>query len=230
MSTPDWRIDELRAEAAEHQESGASGLPADRARFIVEVVDRMRAAETEMASLRARVEQHEAAAAKLSDAGLAELTALQEENARLREEVLRCNAALVQYETNKRAAETEHLADVKELRADRDSMKTWSVALYAHVCRLTGKNPKDGPREIVKLAEDHERRHVEAGAESIRVARAAALEDVACWHEACAAESEKAAAMYESRGERITAQEWTDRATYHFEDAKTIRGFDPKGS
>lgn len=82
----------------------------------------------------------------------------------------------------------EALADIKELRADRDAMKTWSVALYAHVCRLTGADPRNGPKEIVQLAADHERRHVEAGAESIRIARAVAMADAALWCEARAAE------------------------------------------
>lgn len=47
----------------------------------------------------------------------------------------------------------EHLADVKELRADHDNVKSWCVALYAHVCRLTGARASSGPQEIVKLAE-----------------------------------------------------------------------------
>lgn len=74
------------------------------------------------------------------------------------------------------AARAEHVLDLKEARTDRDSMKTWSVALFAHVCRLTGRNPKDAPREIRQLAEEHEKRHAEAAAETIRVAGARVLE------------------------------------------------------
>lgn len=35
----EWQLDEIREECAEHTESGAAGLPADRARLIVELID-----------------------------------------------------------------------------------------------------------------------------------------------------------------------------------------------
>ncbi len=46
----------------------------------------------------------------------------------------------------------EHLLDLKDKRAEIDTMKTWTVALFAHVCRLTGKNPADAPLEIKQIA------------------------------------------------------------------------------
>ncbi len=49
LPTPDWRVDEIRDEAAEHTDSGAHGLPAEVARFLVEVIDRLRGTETDLA-------------------------------------------------------------------------------------------------------------------------------------------------------------------------------------
>jgi hypothetical protein len=61
-------------------------------------------------------------------------------------------------ESQRDAARSEALLDLKDLRDDRDNIKAWSVALFAHVCRLTGADPKNGPREIQQLASDHNRR------------------------------------------------------------------------
>lgn len=47
----------------------------------------------------------------------------------------------------------EHLLDLKDKNTQIEDVKAWTVALYAHVCRLTGKDPKDAPDEIRKIAQ-----------------------------------------------------------------------------
>lgn len=37
--TPEWRLDEIRAECADHTDSGAHDLSPERARLIIELVD-----------------------------------------------------------------------------------------------------------------------------------------------------------------------------------------------
>jgi len=54
---------------------------------------------------------------------------------------------------------SEHSADLVDARKEVDSMKTWSVALFAHVCRLTGKDPKKANLEIAAIAASHEAAH-----------------------------------------------------------------------
>jgi len=70
----------------------------------------------------------------------------------------------------------EHLEDLNELRADRDNQKTWSVALYAHVCRLTGADPRNGPNEILTIAASHQQRWEEKCAQLCREATIAEAE------------------------------------------------------
>jgi hypothetical protein len=54
-----------------------------------------------------------------------------------------------------KTGESEGAVEVAErLIRERDNMKTWSVALFAHVCRLTGKDPKTSTMEITKIAAD----------------------------------------------------------------------------
>ena len=64
----------------------------------------------------------------------------------------------------------EYLADLKEKRVEIDNQKTWVVALFAHVCRLTGKDPKDAPREILEIASRWRSGKVEAAAAEEREA------------------------------------------------------------
>ncbi len=81
------------------------------------------------------------------------------------------------------AARAEHLLDLKEARADRDNVKTWSVALFAHVCRLTGKNPAEAPAEILALTKSYTeqwtaKRDADVAA-AIDLTRAVAFEEAA---------------------------------------------------
>ncbi len=75
----------------------------------------------------------------------------------------------------------EHLLDLKDKRSEIDNLKTWTVALFAHVCRLTGKNPKDGPREIQEIAANFSKMLITAIAE-----RDAALTAIDVERELCA--------------------------------------------
>ncbi len=75
------------------------------------------------------------------------------------------------------AVRAEVLLDLKEMRADRDAMKAWVAALFAHVCRMAGKSGAGAPNEVQKIARAHE-----------ATSRAAFATEVAQWCAARAAE------------------------------------------
>jgi len=46
--------------------------------------------------------------------------------------------------------------DLNEMRRDRDSMKAWAASLFAHLCRLTGKDPRLAPQELQAITKSYE--------------------------------------------------------------------------